>query len=55
VPPERRSLRSSDGVDEAAIGGDPDVAEPGGGQEIARDLGDLGDPFDEREGDDRQR
>jgi hypothetical protein len=46
VPPERRSLRSSDGIDEAAIGGDPDVAEPGGGQEIARDFGDLGDPFD---------
>jgi hypothetical protein len=46
VPPAQRSLRSGDGVDEAAIGGDPDVAEPGGGQEIARDFGDLGDPFD---------
>jgi hypothetical protein len=49
TPPERRSLRSSDGIDEAAIGGDLDVAEPGGGQEVARDLGELGDPFEERD------
>lgn len=44
VPPERRSRRSSDGVDEAAIGA-VDPAEPGGGADIARDFGDLGDPF----------
>jgi hypothetical protein len=48
VPPVRRTLRASDGIDEAAVGGGPD--DPGGGMDIARDLG----PFEEpRAGDDR--
>lgn len=45
VPPDRRTLRHSDGVDEASIGGGP--GEPGGGADIARDFGDLGGPFAE--------
>jgi hypothetical protein len=49
VPPEPRHLRSSDGIDEAAIGA-TDPAEPGGGADIARDFGDLGDPFDSERG-----
>jgi hypothetical protein len=44
VPPERRSRRASDGIDEASIGGGP--GDPGGGADIARDFGDLDvDPF----------
>jgi hypothetical protein len=45
VPPERPSLRTGDGIDEAAIGGGP--GDLGGGADIARDFGDLGDPFDD--------
>lgn len=43
VPPVRRTWRASDGIDEASIGGGP--ADPGGGADIARDWGELGDPF----------
>jgi hypothetical protein len=43
VPPLRRTLRAGDGIDEASIGGGP--GEPGGGADIARDFGELGDPF----------
>jgi hypothetical protein len=43
VPPVRRTLRAGDGLDEASIGGGP--SDPGGGADIARDWGDLGDPF----------
>jgi hypothetical protein len=43
VPPERRTLRSGDGIDEAAIGGG--AGEPGGGADIASDFGDLPDPL----------
>jgi hypothetical protein len=39
----RRTLRAGDGIDEASIGGGP--GEPGGGADIARDFGKLGDPF----------
>jgi hypothetical protein len=45
VPPARRTLRWSDGVDAASIGADVDDA--GGGADIARDFGDLGDPLAE--------
>jgi hypothetical protein len=45
VPPDRRSLRASDGVDEAAIG-TTDPAETAGGPDIARDYGRLGDPLE---------
>ena len=44
TPPEHRTLRRSDGLDEAAIGA-VEPAEPGGGADLARDFGDLGDPF----------
>jgi hypothetical protein len=48
VPPQRRSLRAGDGIDEAAIGS-TEVGEPGGGQEIARDWGPFPDPLADEE------
>jgi hypothetical protein len=54
VPPDLRTLRHSDGIDEASLGGGP--GEPGGGADIARDFGDLGDPFaDDRPEDESDR
>lgn len=49
VPPEARRLRAGDGIDEAAIEA-TDAGEPGGGADIARDVGDLDDPFDGERG-----